>query len=310
MEFLLLASEVILSAYPLLIKLTDASIPFQVGLRMITFTSLAYFVARITNTPFHISDFLSKETLATGFLNLVHVGTSYTAFDELTAGNAMALFYTYPIMNILGASLAFGESIELSKVPWIGLAMGGAIALSQPTTKNWTLLGVVSALMAAATETGIYLWFRSKGDDPEANVSNETFTNPFGFEKIKSQLKEHGPWTKMAQMYGGSFVLWAAIIIFGLFFGFYNMNIFKISGKGLSGVLLFNSFIGFLGYALRFYIIPKVSTVAFSALSFFGVVSAYGLGWLFMGETATGIQMAGAAAIIAANAVLLRKEIV
>jgi drug/metabolite transporter (DMT)-like permease len=191
-------------------------------------------------------------------------------------------------MNILGASLAFGESIELSKLPWIGLAMGGAIALSQPTSKNWTLLGVVSALLAAATETGIYLWFRSKGDDPE----------------------QHGPWTKMGQMYGGSFFLWAIIIAFGLLLGFYNMNIFKISAKGLSGVLLFNSLVGFLGYALRFYIIPKVSTVAFSALSFFGVVSAYGLGWLFMGETATATQIAGAAAIIASNAVLLRKEIV
>jgi drug/metabolite transporter (DMT)-like permease len=164
--------------------------------------------------------------------------------------------------------------------------------------------------VAAATETGIYLWFRSKGDDPEANVSNETFTNPLGFEKINSQLKEHGPWTKMGQMYGGSFFLWLIIIAFGLLLGFYNMNIFKISAKGLSGVLLFNSLVGFLGYALRFYIIPKVSTVAFSALSFFGVVSAYGLGWLFMGETATTTQIAGAAAIIVSNAILLRKEIV
>lgn len=287
-EFLLLTSEVILSAYPLLIKLTNASIPFQVGLRMITYTSLAFFVAHITNTPFHIPSLLSKETWATGLLNLLHVGTSYTAFDELTAGNAMALFYTYPIMNILGASLAFGETIEVSKLPWIGLAMAGAVALSQPTATNWTAIGVVSALLAAATETGIYLWFRSKGDDPE----------------------QHGPWTKMGQMYGGSFVLWAILIGLGLFFGFYKTNLFNISAKGLSGVLLFNSLVGFLGYALRFYIIPKVSTVAFSALSFFGVVSAYGLGWLFMGETATATQLAGAAAIIASNAVLLRKEVV
>ncbi len=287
-EILLLASEVILSAYPLLIKLTNTSVTFQVGLRMITFTALAFFVAHITNTPFHIPNLLSKETLATGLLNLLHVGTSYTAFDELTAGNAMALFYTYPVMNIIGASLAFGETIELSKLPWIGLALGGAIALSQPTATNWTLLGVISALVAAATETGIYLWFRSKGDDQE----------------------QHGPWTKMGQMYGGSFFLWAIIIAFGLLLGFTNMNIFKISAKGLSGVLLFNSLVGFLGYALRFYIIPKVSTVAFSALSFFGVVSAYLLGWLFMGETATATQIAGAAAIIASNAVLLRKEVV
>ena len=40
-EFLVLASEVVLSAYPLLIKLVDASVVFQVGLRMLSFTVLA-----------------------------------------------------------------------------------------------------------------------------------------------------------------------------------------------------------------------------------------------------------------------------
>jgi drug/metabolite transporter (DMT)-like permease len=81
------------------------------------------------------------------------------------------------------------------------------------------------------------------------------------------------------------------------------------SGGNLANMILFNSLIGFVGYALRFYLIPNVSTVVFSTLSFFGVLSAYLFGWLFSNETPTLIQGLGAAAIIAANTVLLRKEI-
>lgn len=287
-EQLLLLSETILSAYPLLIKLVDASVTFQVGLRMLTYTSLAILIAHISNTPFSLMSLVSKEGLAVGAMNLAHVATSYTAFDHLTAGNAMALFYTYPVWNLLGASLAFGETIPFDSIPWIVLAFVGAILLAQPTRSNWTAVGVVAALLAALTETGIYLWFRVKGDSD----------------------KSPEPFTHMAQMYGSSGLLWSVFIGIALLLGLISTNVFKVSGKGLASILGFNAFVGFVGYALRFYIIPKVSTIAFSALSFFGIVSAYVLGWLFMGETASFAQIAGAASIIVANSVLLRKETV
>jgi drug/metabolite transporter (DMT)-like permease len=56
--------------------------------------------------------------------------------------------------------------------------------------------------------------------------------------------------------------------------------------------------------------IPKVSTVVFSALSFFGVVAAYGMGWIFSNEVPSVIQALGAVAIIIANAALLSKSTV
>jgi len=74
-------------------------------------------------------------------------------------------------------------------------------------------------------------------------------------------------------------------------------------------MIAFNSIVGFVGYALRFYLIPNVSTVVFSTLSFFGVISAYLFGWVFSNETPTLLQGLGATAIILANTVLLRKEI-
>jgi len=286
-ELLLLTSEVVLSAYPMLIKLIDTSILFQTGLRMFVYAGLAAVVAILTGSPLAADTLLSSESIATGMLNLLHVIVSYTAFDQLAAGNAMALFYTYPVWNILGASALFGESLQLASLPWIGLALAGAIALSQPTATNWTFIGIVCALLAALTETGIYLWFR-----------------------MKKEGESDQPWTKMIQMYGSSGVFWGIGVIIAAIFGLLAKNTFAISAGGLGSILAFNALVGFVGYALRFYLVNKVNTITFSALSFFGIISAYMFGWLFTNEVPSIIQITGAIAIIIANTVLVNKETV
>jgi len=288
-EILLLVSEVVLSAYPLLIKLVDASVILQTGLRMAVFTILAALAAVLSGTSVNYASMLGTETLSVGILNLIHVWTSYTAFDQLTGGNAMALFYTYPVWNILGASAILGESFSKSSLPWIGLALLGAVALSQPTTTNWTFLGVVCALLAAITEAGIYLWFKAGNSQKEDKQDKE-------------------PWTKMIQMYGGSGILWAVAITAASLLGFLAKHTFNLSIPGLGGILAFNSLVGFVGYALRFYIVPRVSTIVFSALSFFGIISAYLFDWIFTKQKPNTMQIAGAIAIIVANAVLVTRE--
>lgn len=286
-ELLLLTSEIVLSAYPLLIKLVDASVILQTGLRMAIYTGLAFAAAYTTGAPLAAVGLLTSESLATGLLNLLHVFTSYTAFEQLAGGNAMALFYTYPVWNILGAATLLKESLALSSLPWIGLALAGAIALAQPTATDWTTVGIISALLAAMTESGIYLWFR-----------------------MKKEGESDQPWTKMIQMYGSSGLLWLAGIAIMSLLGMLAAGTFHITGKGLASILAFNSLVGFVGYALRFYLIPKVSTVVFSALSFFGIISAYAFGWVFSNEKPTWLQVAGAIAIIIANTVLVNKETV
>ena len=286
-EGLLVFSELILSAYPLLIKLVDASLIFQTGLRMGLYTLLAIIAAQATGSPILTANLFSQESLLTGLMNLLHVGASYTAFDQLAGGNAMALFYTYPVWNILGAAALFQESISYASMPWIGLALVGAILLAQPSTQNWTMLGVAAALTAAITETGIYLWFRSH----------------------EKKTKDDQPWTKMIQMYGSSGILWCLGIVCMIALGFLGKNVFKVSNAGLAAILLFNTFVGFVGYALRFYVIPRVSTMTFSSLSFIGIFAAYVMGWLITDETPTMIQGFGAVAIVVANTILLRREI-
>jgi len=154
----------------------------------------------------------------------------------------------------------------------------GAVLIAQPSGSGWNLLGVGAALLAAATETGIYLLFR---DLP----------------------KETLPWKRMLELYGGSFLLWGGLALSGLWKG--GAGSLQISSA--VAMVLFNLLIGFVGYGMRFFTIPKVSTVVFSALSFFGIVAAYIFGWLFQSEVPSWTAFTGAAAIILANSQLLGK---
>lgn len=280
---LVVASEVLLSAYPLLIKRIDMSVVFQTGLRLFVFTVLA---ALIGTAP-SLDVLASTETVLMGGTYLLHIFSSYTAFSLLSAGNAMALFYTYPLWNILGTALLLGEQLDFTTLPWIGVALAGAIALAQPTAKNWSLGGVVMALTAALTETAVYLWFKTHSE---------------------KETQDPTPWTKMVQMFGGGGLLWALAAATATVAGLTTAHMFRSSLSGLAAILGFNALVGFGGYALRLYMIPKVSTVLFSSLSFFGIVSAYLYGWIGANEWPNGVQMAGAAAIILANLVLVAKS--
>jgi drug/metabolite transporter (DMT)-like permease len=70
-------------------------------------------------------------------------------------------------------------------------------------------------------------------------------------------------------------------------------------------MLLFNIFVGFVGYAMRFSAIPMVSTVIFSMLNFIGIVAAYAFGYIFQGEKPTWMAMGGSAAIILATSMIV-----
>ena len=289
----MIVSEVTLSLYPTLIKIVPASVVLQTVVRMLVFTVLAFISAVITRVPLSFAQFLTAETPLTGLLNLVHVGSSYVAFDALAGGNAMSLFYVYPFLNLIGASVLLGETMPVQSIPWLLVAFFGAILVAQPSAANWSMVGVICALLAAATETGIYLWFKKSKESQESQESQET----------------QQPWTKMFQMYGASSILLlvGCLVLIGL--NWIAPNLFFTSGSGFAQMIAFNSIVGFVGYALRFYLIPNVSTVVFSTLSFFGVISAYLFGWVFSNETPTLLQGLGATAIILANTVLLRKEI-
>jgi len=221
-----------------------------------------------------------------GLLNLLHIATSYKAFADLPAGNAMAIFYAYPVWNLLGAWLLLGEEVPMASLPWVALAVIGMVLVAQPDLSKFTSLdnplATLCAVLSGVTESAIYFFF-------------------------KMMKKEEGTFKGMFELYGGSFA-WMLPVILGSSFGVKSLPAIDFSWKIWVPMLLFNIFVGFTGYAMRFAAIPMVSTLIFSALNFVGIVAAYLFGYLFEGEKPSLTAAIGAAAIIVANGVLLSKN--
>ena len=195
-------------------------------------------------------------------MNLIHIGSSYIGFAELPAGTAMALFYTYPFFNIIAGVLLLGEDFKMATLPFFALALVGVYLLSKEEEKkdknekkegfldkSWTR-GLIAIFIAALTETLIFIVAKTA-----PSASNAFYP--------------------MLQLYVGAFLLWL-----GVLGAKGQMPDWSAAGP----LVLFNTFIGFVGYAMRFYAIPLLPTAVFSILSFIGVVTAYGWGNLFVGE--------------------------
>ena len=284
-EALVLFSEVILASYPILIKAVPTNLWTQIVSRMAVYGGMAFTIL--------LTDLKQLKAVAPvsmaggGLLNLAHIATSYKAFKDLPAGIAMSIFYAYPIWNLLGAWILLGEEIPMTSLPWVGLALIGMFMVAQPEVGSLFTMdkpfATLCAVLSGMTESAIYFFFKFMG-------------------------KEESTFKGMFELYGGSF-MWMLPVILGSSFGdMAALPKIDFSWKIWAPMLLFNIFIGFTGYAMRFAAIPMVSTLIFSTLNFVGIVAAYLFGYLFQGEKPSWTAMAGAAAIIVANGVLLSKN--
>ena len=286
-EGLILTSEVILASYPILIKAVPTNLWTQIVSRMMVYGALAFTVLL---TDFKQLTSVAPTSLAGGgLLNLLHIATSYKAFADLPAGNAMAIFYAYPVWNLLGAWLLLGEKVPIESMPWLGLAIIGMILVAQPDLSKFSSLtlekpfATLCAVLSGMTESAIYFFF-------------------------KMMKKEEGTFKGMFELYGGSFMWMLPVIMGSSFGGLSSLPKIDFSWKVWLPMILFNAFVGFTGYAMRFAAIPMVSTLIFSALNFVGIVAAYLFGYLFQGEKPSFTAALGAFAIIVANGVLLSKN--
>lgn len=293
-EALVFGSEVTLAAYPILIKQVPTNLWTQVVSRMGVY-GLMGFLAILFREPKVFTRINPIQMGGAGLLNLLHVGTSYKAFKDLPAGNAMAIFYAYPIWNLLGAWLLLGETVPMDSLPWVFVALAGMVMIAQPDVG--TLLDTkhpfafLCAVLSGITESAIYFYFKILG-------------------------KEEGTMKGMFELYGGSFTwILAALAVSGLIPASASsassplqLPKLDLSWKIWLPMILFNSLVGFGGYLMRFMAIPLVSTLVFSMLSFIGIVAAYIFGYIFQGEKPSYLAMGGSALIILANGVLLSKN--
>lgn len=267
-------AESVLALYPIAVKNIDVNFLTQLVARLGTFAGLAYGLAGPTDK----AEAVKPDNILYNVLNLVHIAASYGSYTLLPAGNALALFYTYPFWTTLVGWLVLGEPFKWSVVVLLVVAAYGTWLVSQHSkveayqdqgrpdisTDPNISYGVFLALLSAVTETLIYLIAK-------------TPANPTAFSTIL-QLYPYGAIATLA-------------------YGLYKKNLSTNFSTGWLPLILFNAFIGFIGYAIRFYAIPKLTASTFSILSFVGVASAFFWQLLFTKDRPEPLAIVGSALI-------------
>ena len=299
-------SETVLSLYPILIKKVPTNLNTQTLARFLIYPLAALIVGGFKPLLNAYSHGAAKN-IGLGAVNVAHIASSYLAFQQLPAGIAMSLFYTYPLWNLIGASIVFGEPFpwHLIHIVLIALFGAGLVAFSRtPTEKEsgkdiaWT--GVAAALGAALTETLLFL-------------------------SVKSVPKET-PYFSVHQIYLGGL----PILIGYLLYKYLNPSesppcdagrsvcpsdvlkdestsqktkkepVIDWTWKTWLPLLAFNGILGFAGYVLRFWSIPRLATILYSILSMFGVLAAFTWGHFLADEPVQPQGLVGATILTAA----------
>lgn len=273
-----LYSELVLSLYPILIKVVHTNMYTQLLSRFIIFPVLAFAGATLYNQPLwdSTSDWLSA--LVMNVVNVVHIGASYIAFRDLPAGTAISLLYTYPIFNLLAGVLFFGESISLLSIGLILIAFVGTylIATSHKDDKkkdDTYHKGVLMGILAAMTEMLFFIFVRS------------------------NKKAQQSPFYAISQLYPFGLL---ALIGYGLF----HTTAVDTSAINWTKLIGFNALLGFTGHIARFYGISNVPTIVFALLSFIGVIGGYVWGLLFTDDKPTLQAMIGGGCIAGSIAAL------
>ena len=278
-------AEIALALHPILIKQVGVNLPTQLLARLGTYSVLgALFSEPIDRKLSWGSWSTATKSLGFGLMNLIHIGSSYLSYQHLPAGSALALFYTYPFFNILAGVLFLGDSLNLNILPLMALAFLGVVLISKYTKdgngkdhknpekddKN-IVIGIVASLISAITETLIFLVAKT-GEEPSA-------------------------WLPILKLYPG------ALLGLFVYMGASKASI-NTEFKNWLPLLLFNVFIGFLGYSLRFFSIPRLPTAIFSILTFIGVAAGYVWGLVYAQEVPSLGALTGAGLITGALGIL------
>jgi drug/metabolite transporter (DMT)-like permease len=198
----------------------------------------------------------------------------------LPAGQATSLLYTYPLWNLLLNSVFNKESIAQRDYLLIGGATVGSIllnldpgiaapnALGRTANPVW---GVFNGILMALTESGMYVLLKALGwRDPAKSV-----------------------W-----VVSSSAAIWLGAISGIQYLLFDGLPPMKGSFDDITLLTLFHGFSLFSGYWLRFFAVPRLSTVTYSLLSYSGLLASYVFGVLFLKETPGWISVIGAAVIV------------
>lgn len=281
-----LASESLLSLYPIFVKKIGISMPLQLWTRLITYVAMA---SVFVDWKFVLSAIGSTDSIMLALVNMLHVFFSYEGFRHLDSGVSFAIFNTYPLMILLLAGVVWDNSYFLVLA---GLALfiysnfsEGALTKgfnegfnedpSAVLTPNFTY-GFAMILLAALTEAFIYFLIR--------------------------RVKTSNHWNHVFISYLLGAVLMTAYVVYTEYMTPNHTASLEAADKSRVGIaVLANGFIGSVGYFLRFFSSYRLDAAIYAPLSYFGVVMSYVYGIFFNDETLSVSKVAGTACILASN---------
>jgi drug/metabolite transporter (DMT)-like permease len=268
-------AEIAMSLHPILIKQLGVNLPTQLLARLGLYSILGTAFSGPSDRKFSWgSTSKALQSMLFGFMNLIHIASSYISYSYLPAGSALALYYISPFFNILLGWLFLNDTISIPILCLMTVAFLGVLLISNYTKdgdgkghdnkeKNQAHIwyGIGAALTAAFTESLIFL--------------------------IAKSGEEKTAWLPLLKLYPGAFLGILAWIV-------YSGSSINTDLKNWIPLILFNSCIGFLGYSLRFWSLQRLTTSIFSILTFIGVAAGYGWGLLYAKEIPSAGALAGA----------------
>lgn len=274
-------SELVLSLYPVLIKGVSTNLFTQILSRFGVFSVLALmFGSSYDFTSIFSSPYETSVSLLHNIMNMGHIFVSYLSFKNLPIGTSIALFYLYPIFNLISGSFLFGESLSIISLILIAAAFYGTYLIAtsyqskddKAEEKKYNF-GVVMGLLSAFTETMIFIFVRSNKD---------ALQSPF-------YMVNH---------------IYLIGLVGLLAYGVSHPSMVDHSSTNWVKLIGFNALLGFTGYIARFYSISNIPTVVFSLMSFIGVAFGYAWTVLFTKDKITMRALFGGGLIAGSIAVL------
>lgn len=302
----LLVSEIALSLYPQLIKLIPTTIEIQVATRCITYSLLAiigYYITKKNNmitTSINTFSFIYT-SIVMGLVTIIHIISSYMCFNILSSGVGYSIFYMYPIFNLLGRTLIYNEKIDIINYIYIFISILGVYLIYKQNTnsKKETTLDTILDTNPDTTRENIESFFNINDilNGKNTNIGIiagiiSALTESIIYFMVKTNPASVSPFTQLLKTYllGG---------ILSVIYLLYNIT----TNLGLDyhywiTLILFNAIIGFVGYLLRFIMIPKLSTLLFNSLIFTGVIFSYIWGYVLSKEPITYSNISGTLLIL------------
>ena len=277
-----LASESLLSLYPIFVKKIGISSSLQLWTRLITYVLISVF---FVNWAFIKSSIFSLDSITLGLVNLSHIFFSYEGFRHLDSGVSFAIFNSYPLMILILAGTLWHNSYLLVLIG-LALFIYGNYAEKEDSKKddaekedskkdkkeNFNY-GLIMILLAALTEAFIYFLVR--------------------------RIKTPNNWNHVFISYFLGAVLMTAYMVYNYKDAESGLD---AADKGRVGIaVITNGIIGTLGYFLRFFASYRLEPDIYAPLSYFGVVMSYVYGIAFDNETLNWKKVLGTISILTSN---------